>query len=541
MPVIPKVNPEGIRTSNPSAWPQYPYNEVPSTPEQSAVGYSIFSETALRLRMQDGVELAYDVHRPFAPQEKFPALLSWSPYTRQLQLTTAPLGQNEAGLTEFWVPRGYVQVIADVRGSNDSDGAWDHWGPQEAADLKEMIEFIAGQPWCNGKVGMVGCSYFAMSQLLGAEQQPEGLAAIFPYDAMTDLYRDAYYTGGIFTNWARFWFSSVTFLNHTGGRVKDLSGFNNHFSRILSGADPFDCDYFQERSSWPNLDKIEIPTYFGCDWRFYGLHLRGAFSGWEGISPKAPKKMFIGPQPEPRRPFAAYHFEALRWYDHYLKGMDTGIWDSAPINLWIQGENTWRGEKEWPIARTEWKELYLSGDELTENAGASSEQSYTMTPGTLEARRGEPKLVWRSEPMSKPTEITGPMVLNLKATSDQDDTDWFVFVKDESPDGTQRVLTRGQLRASHRATDPEKSRSWQPWHPHDRRDPITPDEATDYAIEIIPTCNLFLEGHRLRLELSSCDPATDIIYSHEPIPRVVTNTIHTGAGGSYLLTPFIPR
>jgi hypothetical protein len=117
MPAIPKVNPESIRTSNPSTWPQYPFNGTPPTPEQSEVRYSIFAEEAKRLKMRDGIDIAYDVYRPFAPEEKFPALLSWSPYTRQLQLTLAPLGQNEAGLTEFWVPRGYVQVIADVRGS----------------------------------------------------------------------------------------------------------------------------------------------------------------------------------------------------------------------------------------------------------------------------------------------------------------------------------------------------------------------------------------------------------------------------------------
>ena len=96
----------------------------------------------------------------------------------------------------------------------------------------EIIEFVASQPWCNGKVGMVGCSYFGMSQLLAAEHQPEGLAAIFPYDAATDLYRDAYYHGGIYSAWARFWFTSLMFLNHTGGRVADLSGFDEASVRI---------------------------------------------------------------------------------------------------------------------------------------------------------------------------------------------------------------------------------------------------------------------------------------------------------------------
>ncbi|MBT3820631.1 MAG: CocE/NonD family hydrolase, partial [Nitrospinaceae bacterium] len=453
-----------------------------------------------------------------------------------------PLGQNEAGLTEFWVPRGYGQVIADVRGSNDSTGAWDHWGPKEQKDLAEMIEYIAGLSWCNAKVGMVGCSYFGMSQLLGAEQQPEGLTAIFPYDAMTDLYRDAYYHGGIYSAWGRFWFSSLMFLNHTGGRVADLSGFNYHFNRILSGQDPLDSEYFQERSSARNLHKVEIPTYFGCDWKFFGLHLRGAFMGWEGIPESTPKKMLIGPESKPRRPFALYHGEALRWYDHYLKGMDSGVWDGSPINIYIEGEDTWRGENEWPLARTEWQKLYFSGnDELTENPGSSGEARYTMDPGTQATRLGEPKLVFRTEAFSSPVEYTGPMAMYLTATSDVDNTDWFVFIKDEAPDGSMRLLSRGMLRAQHRELDSAKSQPWRPWHPHTALAPVSPGEATEYVIEIIPTCNLFLEGHRLRVEISSCDPDTDLIYTHEPLPRVVTNTVHTGQGGSYLLAPHIPR
>ena len=537
----PVVNPESIRTVNPSSWPQYPYNQVPLAGEISIPKYSVFTENSKKLTVRDGVDLCYDVYRPSVSGEKFPALLSWSPYTRQLQPTMVPIGQNEAGLTEFWVPRGYAQVIADVRGSNDSGGSWDHWGPEEQKDLKEMIEFIANQPWCNGKVGMIGCSYFGMSQLLAAEQQPEGLAAIFPYDAMTDIYRDAYYHGGIYSAWARFWFTSLMFLNHTSGRVKDLSGFNYHFNRVLSGKDSLDGEYFQERSSWRNLEKIEVPTYLGCDWNFYGLHLRGAFEGWDLIPDSTPKRMLIGPEPQPRRPFGVYHFEALRWYDHYLKGFDTGVNEGPPINIFIQGENTWRTEKEWPLKRTLWKEFYLDGEKLTENVSSSGERIYKFLPGTPESKIGEPKLVFRTESAEKPFEITGPLVLKLFAISDQDDTDWFVFIKDEFPDGSEKILTRGFLKASHRALDIEKSKSWRPWHPHDKVELITPGEVYEYEIEIVPTCNLFLEGHSLKLEISSCDPATNLIYTHDPIPRSVTNTILTGKDQSRLIAPYIPR
>ena len=534
--------PDSIRTSNPAAWPQYPYNESPRTPEQSEVRFSILPEYAKRLRLRDGVELTFDVMRPAAPGEKFPALLAWSPYTRQLQYTVVPSGQNEAGLSEFWVPRGYVHVIADVRGSNDSGGAWDHMGPIEQGDLKEMIAFIAQQPWCNGKVGMAGCSYFAWSQLLAAEQQPEGLAAIFPYDAATDMYRDAYFHGGIPSNFGRNWFSYLVMANHLGGRVKDLSGFDKHFTVILNQENMFDGPYYQERSAEQNLHKIKVPTYFGCDWRFHFLHLRGAFSGWQGVPEGTTKRLLMSPHPEPFRPFAAFHFEALRWYDHYLKGMDTGLDQDAPVNLYIQGEKTWRGEKEWPLARTKWTELSLTGNSLTENAGAPGEASYTHVPGSVDEANGRPKLVWRSEPYVKASEITGPVALYLVASSSATDTDWFVLLYDEAPDGSLRLLSRGWLRASHRALDPRKSKPWQPWHPHDRAEAVNPGEPIEYAIEIIPTCNVFLPGHRMRLELASSDNMPENFRAcHWAQPTLATNTVYTGRKGSRLLIPMIPR
>ena len=118
---------------------------------------------------------------------------------------------------------------------------------------------------------------------------------------------------------------------------------------------------------------------------------------------------------------------------------------------------------------------------------------------------------------------------------------WFVFIKDEFPDGFEKILTRGFLKASHRALDFEKSKSWRPWHPHNKMELIEPGEVYEYEIEIVPTCNLFLEGHSLKLEISSCDPVTNLIYTHEPIPRSVTNTILTGKDRSRLIAPFIPR
>jgi uncharacterized protein len=543
-----EFNPESVRTVNPSTWPQYPFNDPPKIPESSKISYSIFPELDRRLRMRDGVQLALDIYRPWAPKEKFPALISWSPYTRQLQQTLVPIGQNEAGLTEFWVPRGYVHILADVRGSNDSEGIWDYRGPVEQKDLVETIEWAAAQPWCNGNVGMAGCSYYAVTQLLAAIHQPPALKAIFPYDAYTDMYRENLFRGGIpNSGFTANWFAAVANLNFLSGRVKDLSGFQHHFQTILSRKYPFDGEYYRERSVWPFFDRIQIPCYFGCDWEFFNLHLSGVFTGWEGVG-NITKKMLTGPQPVFRRPFAAYHFEALRWYDHWLKGMDTRVMEGPPIQLYIQGEGRWRSENEWPLARTQWRELFLGGPsgldkgQLSATPGPDSERSYEYDPATPESRFGRPQLIYRTEPLSSDLEVTGPPVLKLVAQSTATNTDWLLKFLDEGPDGKSLLLTRGWLRASHREVDPARSKKWRPWHPHDREVPLKPGQPEEFEIGLVPTCNLFRKGHRIRVEIASCDSVPDNLSGlSDTLPIRARNTVMEGKKGSRLLVPVIPR
>src|SRR4030042_6262929 len=107
--------------------------------------------------MRDGTTLAADVYRPAAPGQKFPALFSVSPYTRHLQQTLFPVGNNEMGITEFWVPRGYAHVIVDARGINDSEGSWEMGGLTEHRDLYDLVEWIAPQSWGGANVGGMGC------------------------------------------------------------------------------------------------------------------------------------------------------------------------------------------------------------------------------------------------------------------------------------------------------------------------------------------------------------------------------------------------
>lgn len=545
-----RPNPNSLRTANPQAYPQFPFNEPPPIRERSEPIYGIRAETDQMVAVRDGTRLALDVYRPAGrPGDRFPALVGFSPYTRQLQQTDVPIGQNEAGIKEFWVPRGYAHVFVDVRGSNDSEGSWDMFGPVEQADLVDIIEWVAAQPWCNGRVGMVGASYYGRTQLMAAEQQPPSLKAIFAYDAATDAYRDTFFHGGIPNEgMQRIWFAAVHALNMASGRLKDPAALQEKFKTVIGLTYPLDCAFYQERSTWPRLDRIKIPAYFGCHWAFFNLHLRGAFSGWMGTG-DIPKRMFIGPEPNPGRPVAVYHHEMLRWYDHWLKGLDTGVMDGPPIQLWIRGDNIWRSENEWPLARTEWRTLYLGGPggsldgQLDWTPPASGERSYDYVPGSDDWLWGRPRLVYRSLPQDRDLEITGPVQLDLWITSTARDTDVFVTLLDEAPDGSTQVLTKGWLRASHRAVDPARSRPNQPWHPHTKIEELTPGEPTLLPIEIISTCNVFKPGHRIRLEIASCDSlAENPFWYHRALLNPTRLTVlEGGAYASKLHVPVIPR
>ena len=540
-----------MRGVNPSAWPQLPHDEAPRTPELSEPRYELTAETGLRLGLRDGVRIAYDVFRPSAPGRRFPALVAWSPYGRQVQRTSVPIPQNEAGITEFWVPRGYVHVIADARGSNDSEGDWDLLGPTEIADLVELVDHVAAAPWCDGRVGMVGCSYFGVCQNQLAALAPPSLKAIFPQDALTDWYRDAFFHGGIPAEFARDWAADVTFLNAWSGRRARVAGIERHVRGLLGLAEPFDGPYYRARAAWPVLGRIGVPAYFGTNWRYHDLHLRGALEAWTETG-SIEKRLLLGPRPLPMRPYATYHLEALRWYDLWLKELDTGVLDGDPIRIWVQGEDRWRGEREWPLARTTWREWFLGGPggglagTLEETPGDDSARTYAYRPQDAAAWvRGEPRLVYRSPPLERELEVTGPVALTLVAASTAEDTDWIAWFCDEAPDGTRDVLAKGWLRASHRALDPERTLPYRPWHPHTAAAtaPVPPGEPGEYAIEIWPTSNLFRPGHRLRLELASCDPLDQLgRWANRSLFVPADNTVLEGrTHRSRLLLPVIPR
>jgi predicted acyl esterase len=278
------------------------------------------------------------------------------------------------------------------------------------------------------------------------------------------------------------------------------------------------------------------------------LHLKGVFDGYNGTG-DIPKRMMVGPRPWPLRPWAGYHYEMLRWYDHWLKGMDTRVMEGPPIQLYIHGDDAWRSEHEWPLKRTQWREFYLGGAKnglqgtLSESAGGEHVRLFDFDPASHAAWHGEPRLTYRTDPMAHEMELTGPLALYLHAASSATDIDWVVSVADEAPDGQIRELCKGWLRASHRKVDPAKSTAAKPYHPHLATEALEPGVVYEFQIEIWPICYVFKRGHRVRLEISNAD---SIIASqgkpHVTIRNKATNSVHEGGRkASRLVVPVIPR
>lgn len=560
--------------------------------------YKMKPERDIYVKMRDGIKSAVDIYRPDA-EGKFPALLSMSPYSKDVQMLELPRGYGmnyewaniEAGDTEFWVSRGYVHVIADVRGTGLSEGEFCGWfSMKEQEDGYDLVEWIAAQPWCNGNVGMLGISWFAVIQYLVAAQQPPHLKAINPHDGWGDLYRDTVYHGGMFSPawtaklrrmiYAR---NSVPASRAMYGeeelkrlveKMKNTEPFNK--STYLMGTliapehdpptfdfmlHPLDGPFYWERSAYTKYDKIKTPTFLGSEMHAYpvAMHLPGAFSAYAGI--KAPKKLVIRPIVQ-ERPFFEFHEEILRWFDYWLKDIDTGIMDEPPIKLWVRGAEEWRYEHEWPLPATKWMKYYLGADNsLKREAAPTTEESpdsfnyQPIMPVITDIAPLEPfkpeYLAYTTEAFTKDTLVIGPIALYLYASISSDDASWIVKLKDVSPDGTEFVLTRGWLKASHRELDKDKSQPWQPYHPHTRSIPVVPGEINEYAIDIRPIGTLFKAGHKIKLEIWGCDyplpeDGKDLtlnypMFSHLPNPKETVHTIyHTPQYPSYILLPVIP-
>jgi uncharacterized protein len=528
--------------------------------------------------MRDGVTLLADVHRP-AGGGRYPALIAASPYPRQIQDLGAPMGFIEAGATDFWVPRGYVHVIANLRGTGGSGGTFGFFDAQERRDMHDLVEWAATQPWCDGRVGMIGISYFAMTQLEAAVERPPHLRAIFPVAVTADLYEAAMHHGLFSSSFVtpflamvgltsarsdRFWRSilveAARDVLRTAPLHRRFAKMNGESSvavlhaalklhhdphpwddlwRKIAVEHPLRDEWWEERDLYPLLDRIEVPTYLGCDWENVPLHLPSTFPTARALRNAPVVRVGMLGEFGLTWPWESLHVEALAWFDHWLKDRDTGVLEGPPIRYWMPEADEWRTSDMWPPAGISHRSLHLRADGgLGDDEGPSGGRSLMSLGGGLgRSRRSEgdppPLLEWTSAPLAEPLDVTGDIELDLQASSTAIDTAWMITLEDITPDGAVVEVTAGWLRASLRRVDPTTSVPGRPDLRCVTAEAVEPGTVTRYRIPLVSTARRFATGHCIRLVVTSDDqdPDTPAImgFRHATVGTSARNTIDSSS------------
>jgi predicted acyl esterase len=512
------------------------------------------------IEMDDGLTLRADVFRP-EKEGRYPAILSYGPYGKGLAFqdgyrTAWEIMAREnpdalAGSSnryqnwevvdpEKWVPDGYAVIRVDSRGAGRSPGCLCHNNARETRDICLCIEWAAGQPWCSGKVGMNGISYYASNQWRAAAAQPPHLAAICAWEGWNDCYRESARHGGIICSFRKNWQDmQVKTVQHGQGERGAKSRVTGELvcgpetlteQQLVENREDMwraflsrelDGPYYRERSA--DLSKVEVPLLSAANWGGQGLHTRGNF---EGFMRAASRQKWLEVHGGSHwAPFYTDYGVALqkRFFDFFLKGEKNG-WDSEPrvlLNVRHPGEKfVQRSENEWPLARTQWTRFYLdpANDALSREPVRSSE-SITYDP----MGHG----VTFSMTAEKPTEITGPSALKLFVSSGTSDADLFVVLRVFEPGGREVLfqgaldpktpVAQGWLRASHRKLDPGRSLPYRPWHTHDELQKLEPGEPVELDIEIWPTCIVVPAGYRIALTILGRD------YEHDDAAATLSN------------------
>jgi hypothetical protein len=498
--------------------------------------------------MDDGVVLRADVYRP-PGDGPWPVLLTYGPYAKGLAFQegypsawqrmvaehpdvahgSSNRYQNwEVVDPEKWVPEGYACVRVDSRGAGRSPGFIEPFSPRETRDFHDCIEWAGVQPWSNGKVGLNGVSYFGINQWHVASLQPPHLAAMCIWEGAADWYRDMTHHGGILsTFWANWYDMQVKTVQYglgergarsrvTGALVcgdETLSDERLAANRCNFGdeilAHPFDDDWHRARS--PRWDRVTVPFLSAANWGGQGLHPRGNFEGF--LRAASPHKWLEAHGLEHWTHFYTDYGRRLqlRFFDHFLKGIDNGQDRMPPVLLQVRHVDRFveRAEQEWPIARTRWTKLHLDPSAGTLEAQPPARAS----TGTFEAMGDG--ITFLAAPCARDTEVTGPLALRLWVSSTTTDADLFAVFRVFTPDLREVVfmgaidphtpIAQGWLRASHRRLDPALSTEWRPYHMHDRAEPLSPGEPVALDIELWPTSIVVPAGHRLALTVRGRD------------------------------------
>jgi predicted acyl esterase len=559
------------------------------------------------IEMDDGIVLRADMFQPIE-EGRYPVILTYGIYAKGLSYqegyphqwgkmvedhpeilegSTNKYQNWEVTDPERWVPQGYIVIRVDSRGAGWSPGFMSPHSSRENEDLYRCIEWAGTQPWSNGKVGMLGISYYARNQWEVAVRNPPHLAAIIPWEG-NDRYRDSSYHGGILSQfqdaWSRHQVMNVQYGRGDKARKNPSTGESVAGPITLSDEElaknrvnayqelkkhPFDDEWHRERSA--DLSKITIPFLSCANWGGQGIHPRGNFNAF--IESPAKQKWLEAHGDSHWSLFSSGYGLNLqkRFFDHFLKEIDNG-WDKTPpvmLNIRHPGEKfALRHENEWPLARTRWTKFYL------DPANLALSRDPVAKEGTVTYEGLGSGVTFRLPKLDREMEITGPLAAKLFVSSSTRDADLFLILRIFDPAGKELTfmgstdpntpIANGWLRASHRRLVPEKTLPYRPYHPHDRVEPLTPGEIYECDVEFVSTCIVVPAGWQVTLTVQGKDYEYDGELSEfakkfhfatrgtggmthndpdDRPPEIFGGqvTLHAGGGrGAYLLLPIIP-
>lgn len=503
-----------------------------------------------------GRKIYMDVYRPEEQLENLPVVVVWTPYGKRHwhgkdvtpglhQAIDVPRGTiSKRAAFESPDPgwlchEGYCVVNVDAPGCGHSEGDNTFFFTEEGGqDGREVIDWIGEQSWCNGNVGMSGNSAIAISQWVVAAAKPKHLKCIAPWEGTNDLYRETLANGGIlFTQ-----FAEMIWWDFRGsGLQPDLSYMIQKY--------PLYNEYWENHRV--KLENIKVPAYICAGWQ-HPYHLRGTLNGFRSIKSRS-KWLRIHQEFEWadfNRP--EYRAEVLRFFDRYLKNINNG-WELTPkVRVEVMDgydhdasycKN--RTEVDFPIPRTQYTKFYLNAADTSMSLELVEKES-TISYNSLTEE------VNFDFDVTEEMELTGYFVLRLWISSETDDADVFIYIRKMNEDGnfiptivlgSEDPGARGQLRASMRALDEEKSLPYFPQYKYTKKEPLTPGEPVAMDIEIWPHGRIWHKGEKLRVSIAGRPiyPKTWYVPTDVLSDNKGKHTLHTGGKyDSHLLAPVIP-
>ena len=550
--------------------------------------YGTVIERDVPITMSDGVVLRADVIRPArdgrpAPG-RFPVVLTQTPYTKADPAIPAA--------ETYLVQRGYVQVITDVRGTGGSQGTWDSFGTREQRDGAEIVEWTASpqRSWSDGKVATFGASYMAINQLFTAAQHPRGLKAAFPIVPADDIYRDVVASGGqVDAGFIPLWLGLVTATGvlpptSTGADPVMASGvmaahlggagafqLPTLMSSLTGGDLAYDGPFYRLRSPASVLDQVRVPTFVVGGW--YDIFQRGEPLVYEQLRRNGvPTRLLMGPWTHvqaatgtpsqlPAPGFPSVDAAALRWFDHYVRGVPDPWLDGdiAPVTYWKLGTGGWATAPSWMPSSVHARTLQLAGAVTGPATGTNpgrltsatasgaadpiapvaisglcsrSSSQWTagivpQTPCATDDRVDDATGPAYDVRLTKPLSLFGPVALRAFVSTTGRDALVAARLEDVAPDGTVTQLTAGWQVLSLRALDRARSRVvdgqlLQPFHPFTRASvlPVMPGAVYEADVELFPTGAVLAAGHTLRIALH----AFDTPHLVAPVPQLTDST-----------------